>query len=259
MESAKLRKKLLSAFLALTFSAVDPFLRLAEAGLVSDLESYRNKLTALTPERGAAIGFEYLLLNVEKDITKHMQDILAEAERRDWTEVQPEYENDHAALKDAVWKDVAPDVSAIYGALLAAEKAFSDPGYRIPAAGETIRFSQIYKDRVGQWMTYALVAVAANNTQTGDAVSVQATIKSLHDASLAAGGSGGGYRQLLQSRHQTANFMNQEISKLRTDIQRQIDAETRIALNERQERTDRQAAFEQAVSRWKDQTQGKEY
>jgi hypothetical protein len=252
MENAKLRKRLLTAFLALTFSVADLS---AEAGLVAELESYRDKLTVLQGERVAALVLENLILSEEKDITKAMAAILAEAVRRDTTEVQPEYKKDHEALKDTVWKDITADVTAIYAALAVADSLFSVPGYRTPQAEQTLHFSELYKDRVGDWQKYALAAIAANYTQTRDAVSVQDTIKSLHDASAAASG----YRQLMQSRHQTANFMNQELSKLRTDIQRQIDAETRIALNERQERADAQAAFEQAVSAWKSQTEGKGY
>ncbi|MDR1649749.1 MAG: hypothetical protein LBR71_05765 [Synergistaceae bacterium] len=265
MESAKFWKRLLTAFLALnfslTFSAAGPLgrlsVRFAEAGsTVADLEGYRNKLLALEAARIAAYALESQLPDVEKKITQDMAAIAAEALRRDTTEVQPEYKKDHETLKDVVWKDITAEVGAIYDALRSADNLFSVPGYRTPPeGGETLRFSELYKDRVGQWQAYATAAIAANKTQTGDATSVQTTIKSLHDASLAAAG----YRQLLQSRHQTANFMNQEISKLRMDIQRQIDAETQIALNERQERADWQAAFDQAVNRWKSQTQGKGY
>jgi hypothetical protein len=249
----------LTVFFALNFtltcSASAPFLRFAEAGALSDLEGYRDKLLALEAARIAAYALENQMPDVEKKIAEDMAAIMTEATRRDVTEVQPEYKKDHEALKDVVWKDITAEVAAVYAALQAADSLFSVPGYRTPQEGQTFRFSELYKNRVGQWQTYALAAITANNTQTSDAISVQTTIKSLHDASLAAAG----YRQFLQSRHQTANFMNQEISKLRTDIQRQIDAETRIALNERQERADWQAAFEQAVSRSQSQTQGKGY
>jgi hypothetical protein len=248
----------LTAFFALNFTlavSAPAFLRFAEAGELADLEGYRDKLLLLEAARIAAYALESQLPDVEKKITQDLQAIAAEALRRDTTEVQPEYKKDHEALKNVVWKDITVEVGVIYAALQAADALFSVPGYRTPVDGQTLRFSELYKSRVGQWQTYALAAITANNTQTSDATSVQTTIKSLHDASLAAEG----YRQLLQSRHQTANFMNQEISKLRMDIQRQIDAETRIALNERQERADWQAAFEQAASRQTSQTQGKGY
>jgi hypothetical protein len=230
----------LAAFLAPAFT---------EAGTVSDLESYRDELTVLQAERAAALGLEYAIKSTEEDITKAMEAIAAEAARRDVMEVRPEYKKDHEALADVVSRDITVEVAAIYAALILADNNIFDgdiPKYRTPREGQSLNFADIYRDRVGKWQTYALAAIAANNTQTSDATSAQETIKSLHDASLNAGG----YRQLMQSRHQTANFMNQELSKLRTDIQRQIDAETWIAANERQERTDRQAAFDQAVSRW---------
>jgi hypothetical protein len=259
MERAKFRKRLLTAFLALAFAAGDPFFRFAEGGIMEELEEWANKLVILQGERAVALGLEYLLKSPEEDITKAMEAILAEATRRDTTEVQPEYKSDHEALKDVVWKDITPEATAIYAALILADNNIFDDGvpeYRTPAEGQFIRFSEVYRNRVGNWQTYALAAITANNTQTSDATSTQDTIKSLHDASLAASG----YRQFLQSRHQTANFMNQEISKLRTDIQRQIDAETWIAVNERQERSDRRAAFDQAVSRWEnEQSAGKGY
>ncbi|MDR2176328.1 MAG: hypothetical protein LBO82_10400 [Synergistaceae bacterium] len=259
MANAKFRKRLLTAFLALAFSAAGspPF---AEAGSVSELRKYLGKLTTLQAGRVSATAMEFLLKNEEEDITKAMAAIMAEAVRRDETEVQPEYKSDHEALKDVVSKDITAEMTLLYTAIIAADNNIFDssvPRYRTPGEGQTIRFSEVYATRVGEWQNYALLyAITANNTQTSDATSVQTTIKALHDASLAARG----YRQLLQSRHQTAIFMDQEISKLRTDIQRQIAVETWIAVNERQERADRQAAFDQAVSRGDSaQTAGKGY
>lgn len=245
----------MTALFVLALWAAGPVLRFAEAtSLVDQLEEYLAKLTALQAARLFAMALEFALKSPEDDIKTAVAAILAEAVARDEL-VKSEYTDDHKVLADIVWKDVTAEVTAIYAALQAVDSLSSNPGYRTPQGGQAIRFSEIYKNRVGDWQTYVLAAIAANKTQADDATSIQTTIKSLHDASLAAKG----YRQLIQSRHQTANFMNQEMSKLRTDIQRQIDAETRIALNERQERMDWQAAFEQAVGTWTSQDQGKGY
>jgi hypothetical protein len=63
----------------------------------------------------------------------------------------------------------------------------------------------------------------------------------------------------LQAGSQITNFVNQEFLKLRFDMERQLEAETRYALNEQQERTDAQSAFEEAMKQWTNQSMGAAY
>jgi hypothetical protein len=58
---------------------------------------------------------------------------------------------------------------------------------------------------------------------------------------------------VLQAVNQAANYNNKTISQLRVDIMRQLEAETQLALYDRQERSGRQAAFEGAT-KWTDPT-----
>ncbi|GHV45394.1 hypothetical protein FACS1894204_04420 [Synergistales bacterium] len=70
-----------------------------------------------------------------------------------------------------------------------------------------------------------------------------------------AGSSGRGYRSLMQTSNQAANYNNMILSKLRVDVMRQLEAETQLALYAQQERTVIQAAFEQAVkASWEEPT-----
>jgi hypothetical protein len=80
-------------------------------------------------------------------------------------------------------------------------------------------------------------------------------ISGLKDASVNAAG----YLQLMQAGNQTYNMGAQLAERLRIDINRQTEARARFALDERQEKTDERAAFDQAVTKWKNQTQGKNY
>jgi hypothetical protein len=67
------------------------------------------------------------------------------------------------------------------------------------------------------------------------------------------------YRKAMQVRNQTNLFAAQEVSNLRLDIARQIDARTKFALTVQRTRTDRQAAFERSVGTWKQSVSSAQY
>jgi hypothetical protein len=67
------------------------------------------------------------------------------------------------------------------------------------------------------------------------------------------------YRKSIQARNQMSLFAAQEVSSLRLDIARQIDARTKFALTVQRTRTDRQAAFERSVGMWRQSVQSAQY
>jgi hypothetical protein len=128
------------------------------------------------------------------------------------------------------------------------------PGIRSPTSSKTV--SQIYEDRVGEWRDYARGVLSADNFAANDVKKSLETISKLKRAAQAAGTNyliqPGGYIQLEQAGGQISNFLSQELSKLRVDMNRQIAAKTGFVLNEQQERADAMTAFEQAVTTWTD-------
>jgi hypothetical protein len=122
-------------------------------------------------------------------------------------------------------------------------------------------FSEAYKARVGDFQAGALSVLQNNNHAAGDVRESQKKIQSLKAASdgstvsimgipIPLTGGQDAYVSMLQSGGQVSTFLSQELSKLRVDISRQIAAEARFTLNERQEREDELLAFGQAVQAW---------
>jgi hypothetical protein len=204
----------------------------------------------------------------ENEKTRELYQMLQDTEAEDIKN----YAADHAPLNpgDRAAVDLTAEIRGLY-ALLASADALSfmaeadyerfneqSPGYRNAPDDSYIDFTGAYRDRIGRWQNYAYGVVEANNSEAWGILDDQgllATTAKLQAASLNAAG----YRQLLQADGQTANLMNQALVKLRLDIQRQIEAETRFALNARQERIDARAAFKQAVREWRSQGSGGNY
>jgi hypothetical protein len=108
-------------------------------------------------------------------------------------------------------------------------------------------FSEAYKDRAVKFQAGALVVLEGNNHAASDIKTSQGKISYLKTAS---DGIQDSYISQIQSGGQVSTFLSQELYKLRVDISRQIAAETRFTINERQEREDELLAFEQAVKSW---------
>ncbi|GHS90001.1 hypothetical protein AGMMS49957_14580 [Synergistales bacterium] len=157
-----------------------------------------------------------------------------------------------------------------------------DPGYRKLLSGDVssdnlnpndiVVFSKEYKNRTEEFLDFAYTSLYANNSEAkgflknDDPLSTK-MIVSLDIASDNAGnplnaltgGNGGGHRQVMQAGNQIANFANQEISRLKVDINRLSEERARVARNERQEKIDVHAAFDQAVRIWKNTGSGSGY
>jgi P-type conjugative transfer protein TrbJ len=193
----------------------------------------------------------------------------------EYEELEENYAADHAALSGAVNLDLSDKIAAIYGILSQAdaltfaanadfERRFEqqNPGYRVASAGEFIDFSGLYRSQMEEWQDYAYGTVEANNTEALDTEALdtgirdlQAVIAALDTASLNASG----YRQLLQARNQVYAFVGQEVTNLRLDVARQIEARAKTEASRQQRRSDRQAAFEIAIRAWQPQTTGTGY
>ncbi|MDR2176329.1 MAG: hypothetical protein LBO82_10405 [Synergistaceae bacterium] len=182
--------------------------------------------------------------------------------------LEQEYQADHAMLTDIVWTDRTFDIQSLYSQLAGAHaQSFAgsmnvtefrnfNPGYQT-SPDAYLHFSQIYKDRMAEWNTYAKGVLDANEREAQSVMLFQAQkvgIAGLQNASENASGD----LQLLQADNQIYNMGAQLTERLRIDVNRQTEARTRFALDERQEKTDEHAAFNQAV-RWRTQTQGQNY
>jgi hypothetical protein len=185
--------------------------------------------------------------------------------------IEEDYDNDHLALsaEDIVWTDWTADISALY-AKLASENMFSFvpaagltrqafdqmyPGYLSSPAASVIDFAAGYETRAGNAQDYAYGVLEANNSEAQGVLNSQPSIAKMDTVFRNVGY----YRQLLQADTQVSTFTNQALSKLRIDLGRQIEARHTFALEERQERTDVTAAFNQAVREWKSQSPGAGY
>ncbi|MDR1649750.1 MAG: hypothetical protein LBR71_05770 [Synergistaceae bacterium] len=246
--------------------------RRAEAGDPNRIAELTAEITALET---TIYMWEYLQLNpVKEQMEQEIQRVttwaayynfLVQRDKR----LEQEYRDDHAMLKDIVWKDRTPLVKTLYGQLAqAGAQSFADSvnmaqfdaadaGYRAAAGDSYIRFSELYKERMADWGVYAKGVLDANESEALSVGSFQPPlegIEGLKNASVNAGH----YMQLLQAGNQIYNMNGQLTERLRIDVNRQTEARARFLANERQEKTDERAAFNQAI-RWKSQTQGQGY
>jgi hypothetical protein len=134
-----------------------------------------------------------------------------------------------------------------------------NPGYRSSLLYTD--FEAEYEKRVRRRQNFALEMLKGNNTEANFALKtrmpdmLKLNALSLSTTLLPEQG----YRAGLQAGSVTANFMNQGLVLLRMDMQRQTEMETFFALDEMQEDSDEQAAFEEGM-KWNSQsTAGNSY
>ncbi|MDR2176330.1 MAG: hypothetical protein LBO82_10410 [Synergistaceae bacterium] len=184
------------------------------------------------------------------------------------------YRHDHLPLPLTVWEDWAADTAKLYKGLASNDVSSRDvlafsfaasfdqalfeaqnPGYRSTSPYSYTDFEAEYKKRVERRQNFALETLRANNTMANASLSPRVPdMLQLHLSSSATLG----YRQGLQAGSQTVNFMNQGLVLLRMDMLRQLEAETFFALDEAQEDSDKEAAFEVGM-KWRTQATGKNY
>jgi P-type conjugative transfer protein TrbJ len=201
-------------------------------------------------------------------ILEKIEDTIAVKEEMDERDDE-NYEKDHEPLEpgETVWEDVSPNIRSVYAILNASgamsyasasdvERRFLEQnpeyGSEIPASAD---FPEKYKARVEAWQEYIKGVLEANGHEAEGIAERTDVIAELRDISYGARY----YREAMQAGDQISTFVNQEFTRLRSDIQRHLDAETKYALNEQQERDGEMAAFEGAVRTWKTQSLGRNY
>jgi hypothetical protein len=231
------------------------------AGDYTDLEKRITAVSTMIAEETADIALLSLIL----DKIKGTIAVKEEMDERD----DENYEKDHEPLEpgEAVWEDVSPNIRSVYAILNASgamsyasasdvERRFleQNPEYGAGLPGSA-DFPEKYKARVEAWQEYIKGVLEANGHEAEGIAERADVIAELRDISYGTGY----YREAMQAGDQISTFVNQEFTRLRSDIQRHLDAETKYALNEQQERDGEMAAFEGAVRTWKTQSLGRNY
>ncbi|MDR1740619.1 MAG: hypothetical protein LBR38_02065 [Synergistaceae bacterium] len=213
--------------------------------------------TTLLALYGTEQALENEMLTQSKNMTTELTEIAAAALAYETVFREPNYTSDHKALTAVVSRDYGSELLKSSAALAAGVALLSNPGYREPDSGAYIDFKQAYKSRVTEFTLYANALTLLNKTAVDTASDTQAAIADMHKAW--SGSESMSYRAVAQAGQQIALFADQQIPRIRTDVQRRLDAEVRFALNDWQERTDVHAAFKQAVREWVDQSPAASY
>ena len=128
------------------------------------------------------------------------------------------------------------------------------PGYRTISAGGAVH-AELYEARAAAWKGRIEDILAGNKYAMDDIILRQDGIKSiLGDARKVVG-----YTRRADEAAYLGVLLDDEISKLNTDVGRRLALESEIALNEQLERSDAVAAYELAVGTWKPQGSGAGY
>jgi hypothetical protein len=203
----------------------------------------------------------------------YMYEALYIDQQRNQRDLEEElYDLDHKALSSSavVYRNLAPFLTAYAGASprsdgktgvdawSAAGFRAANPGYRNVSPGSAaLIFSNIHGNRVKRMTEDYAAGFAASNAGTARDVLTAgsptglAAVRDLMNAMYqTAGLENGGYRRIAQAAAQIQTANNQQVSRLRAETTAQTDAYAVFALNEIQERTDKTAAFEQAVRIW---------
>ena len=262
-ERNKLLKRLVSVILiaamvvscvpARPAEAVDPITALIAAAIIAAMEAAINfmmpKLKDAAADSLTAAGTTFLheaMLIVEMALRYSLEKKL--------------YKLDHEALEDnAVEGDLTAFMSDFYGKALLSDPGFdaANPGYRNVSPGEAaVIFSGVYRERMSRLLGQGKAKLAANRSMgmslfvSGNGASV-GVIQSVHKTLMGAGEYlEKGYREMLQAESQAHTISNKQASTLRAAETARNDAVIRYAQNERQEKADHAAAFEQAVRKW---------
>jgi hypothetical protein len=121
-----------------------------------------------------------------------------------------------------------------------------DFGFNVDVPSVPVVFSQAYESRVTAFQGHARDILKYNNIAAVDIKNSRDKISRLKSASDGADA----YVRLIQSGGQISVFLGQELSKLRVDISRQLQAEAEFTLNEQDEKEGELLAFEQALKEW---------
>jgi hypothetical protein len=266
-----LRKKTIAFLLLLAFAGEAVHPSAAPAGNVAE------ELAEIAAAEAAVWLAEYLILGALKEQIKTETTrvetqaayyvFMVDRDKR----IEREYQEDHSQLQDKAWQSSLAELTALYAALAFSgatsfgptvdETKFKadNPGYvKLSddlASSDVINFADRYQKRMESAQTYVDGIFTANILDAQNVVSAQSLIADLQKSSLSADK----YHPLMKAGIQITDVSSRETENLRSGVARQMEARVQLALNERQERLDELAAFEQAVLKWKDQQAGASY
>jgi hypothetical protein len=204
---------------------------------------------------GAQLVTSAIDLVVVDDMKDLMRDIDVQYDRLA-RQKHANYETDHSLLSESnvVHKDasayinsfrgVSADISSRYPELSPTPALFADKTH-----------PEMYKERAGSFKERMKLAIVGNARAVGDILSGESDVNKMALVSKGAYG----YTRQMQASALSANYLNQELTRLQADIDRRITLEAELAMNEQRERTEELAAFGAAVGSWSDPDEGADY
>ena len=128
------------------------------------------------------------------------------------------------------------------------------PGYRTIAAGGPTH-AELYDERVATWKERMEEMLSGNNYALNDIILCQPRIGEI----LGYARTVAGYTMRAEEAAFLEVLLDDEMSKLNTDVDRRLALETEIALNEQLERSDALAAYSLALGSWRSPGDGGGY
>jgi hypothetical protein len=150
------------------------------------------------------------------------------------------YAMDHRKLQNTVAVGDAPYM-AHFSQTVSPGTRF--PGYRSAPGGN---YADMYKRRANEWRDYAADAASGNAYAAADIRDEQTALAALVTATDGAYGN----LEQIQAGAQINNFLNEQLSKLQTDLGRRLELKIATEMNAQQRNADEVSAFASAVGTW---------
>jgi hypothetical protein len=150
------------------------------------------------------------------------------------------YAMDHRKLQNTVSVGDAPYM-ARFAQTVSPESRF--PGYRSAPGGN---YAGLYKLRADEWRGYAAEAASGNAYAAADIKNEQTALAALVSATDNAYGN----LEQIQAGAQINGFLNEQLTKLQTDLGRRLELKIAIEMNTQQRNADEVSAFASAVGTW---------
>jgi hypothetical protein len=162
------------------------------------------------------------------------------------------YATDHHLLspENATYSDASSYIGGYRGASADISERYA--GYRDMSAKP---HSEAFGERGGAFRERMKDMLGENNRALRDIMAKQGDINKM----ILVSKNVYGYTRQLQATAQSANYLNQELTRMQADIDGILGLEAEIALNEQQREADEMAAFEAAVGVWSGVGGGRNY
>ena len=165
------------------------------------------------------------------------------------------YEDDHWTAKNGL-EHVKDPRGADYAENFKGGGGYGSvmPGYRTISAGGPTH-AKLYEQRVTAWRARIKEMLSGNKYALDDILNCQARIGEIMNEARKVRG----YIRRADEAAYLEVLLDDEMSKLNSDVDRRLAMETEIALNEQLERSDAVAAYALAVGSWKPPVNGVNY